>query len=143
MTTWILVSSASEAKLYQTKNLRTEPLEQINTFSHDESREKGSDLVSDHPGRYSTPGGSARGSYEKNDPKEHEAEVFAAILAKHLNKAHAEQHFNRLIIVALPHFHGEVKKHLKFKDIPISHIEKNYVKLNMDQLTERLKEVGV
>jgi protein required for attachment to host cells len=141
MTTWILVSNSSKAFLYETKNIHKEPLARVDTFFHPKSLEKNHDLLTDRPARF-IKSGSAHSATDKADPHEHEAEIFATELAKMLEKAHGESKFSRLVIVSLPHFTGLINKHFKSKHAPIVHVEKNYVDLTVDELTERLKEVG-
>lgn len=140
MKTWILVASASKAYLHETNNLRTKPLIAINTFSHPESKEKNRNLVTDRPGHYST-NHAAKGAYEKEHPKAHEAEIFACELAKMLDKAKADNKFDQLIIVALSHFQGILTKHLHLKNDAVTHIDKNFVDLTKEELTERLQKM--
>jgi protein required for attachment to host cells len=139
MSTWMLVANASKADLYSFDNLCDDNLQLIKTFSHPESREKGSDLISDRPGHYQTDH-SARSAYEKNDPKEIEAEKFAIELCKGLELDRTQNDYEKLIIVSSPRFYGLIQKHLS-KHVPeVTHIPKDYTKCTIEELTKHIHE---
>jgi protein required for attachment to host cells len=77
-------------------------------LEHPESRAKVTDLVTGQPGRTQQSGNPAQRSSmsERTDPKEVEAEVFARQLAEFLHQAHNHNRFERLVLVAPPHFLG-------------------------------------
>ena len=144
MKTWILVANASEACLYTSKNLRKENLTLHKEFNHPESREKGMDLTADRAGHYST-NHSARGRFEdKSDPKKVEADNFARELVKCLQEGHCGNEYDKLVLVAAPHFYGliyeHVKKHVKLSEDKCTHIAKDYTKLKPQALLEKLRK---
>jgi protein required for attachment to host cells len=137
MKTWILIASSSIAHLYATDNLRSGNLSSIQEFSHPQSREKGSELITDGPGHINT-GLTSRSTYEKNEPKELESDQFSRELVKALNHGHNNHEFEQLVLVAAPHFYGLINKHLSFNLNKIIHIPKDYTKLKDRELLEAL-----
>lgn len=137
--TWVLVANAGEARLF---NLVKSNLERLKSFAHDESRMKGEDLASDRPGAYqSEVNREGHGSYaEPTDPKEYEKARFARELANVINKARSENRFNELVIVATPHFHGLINRHLDDESSrKVSHhIEKDYTQVQDSDMLETL-----
>lgn len=137
--TWVLVANASEARLF---NLVKSDLEPLESFSHDASRMKGEELASDRPGAYQSDiNREGHGSYaEPTDPKEYEKDRFARELAGFLNKARSENKFNKLVIVASPHFHGLVNTHLEHESSQkvSHHIEKDYTQVEDREMLDTL-----
>ncbi|MFO8025493.1 host attachment protein [Thiohalophilus sp.] len=137
--TWVLVASASEARLF---NLVKSDLERLKSFSHEQSRMKGEDLASDRPGAYqSDVNREGHGSYaEPTEPKEYEKDRFARELAEMLNHARSENQFNNLVIVSSPHFHGLVNKHLDEESSQkvSHHIEKDYTRVEDSDMLDTL-----
>lgn len=139
MNAWILVANASRAAIYSSENVRMKDMVLVKEFEHPESREKGSDLVSDRPGHYQV-GTSARSAYEKSDPKEIEASNFALELAQELQVGHNEHAYEQLIVVASPQFYGMLNGHMKFNCAEFVHIPKDYTKLKLQGLQEKVVE---
>jgi protein required for attachment to host cells len=137
MKTWILVASSSVAHLYKTDNLRNGDLTTVKEFVHPQSREKGSDLITDGPGHLNL-GNTAHSTYEKTAPKELEADHFSRELVHALNTGHNNHEFDQLILVAAPHFYGLINKHLNFNLDKIIHIPKDYTKLKGRELLDSL-----
>lgn len=146
MTTWILVSNASQAQLYQTElselhDKKAKP-ELLHTYQHPESREKDEDLVSDNLGRFHGKQ-EGRGNFiETTEPREHEADLFARELIEILEAGRNAHNYEHLIIAAPPHFHGLLNKHMN-KNISrmiTSHIEKDYTQDNMKDLLKHLEQ---
>ena len=139
MTTWILVANAAEAKLFTSDNLRTGELTLLREFAHPESRQKASELKSDHPGHYTT-GAGIHGSYSKQDPTDIEAEHFAIQLAHELKAGSDKNHYKHLVMVTPAHFHGLIRKHLDNHLPDIVHISKNYTRYTTEKLISSLRE---
>ena len=139
MKTWIMVANASEAYLYSSDNLRTKDIKLIKELLHPESREKGSDLVTDRPGHYQ---GSrmARGAYEKNPIHAIEAEVFAKELSEVLRNGLNQNKYEHLLVIAAPQFYGLINKHLDFVPAEFNHIPKDYTKLKAHDLLEQVRK---
>ena len=140
MKTWILVANSAEAKILATDKLRTGELEVVREFTHPESRKKISELMTDKPGHYKTDSG-AHSAYDKNDPKEIEAEHFAMQLIHELKTGWDQHNFKNLIVVAPAHFYGILRKHMQhFNFCDIDHIPKDYTKYTLSKLHCSLKE---
>ena len=142
MKTWILVANSSEAVLYEGENLRTdEMITFVKRFSHQESREKGDELVCDRPGHFKTDH-SARSAYEKNDPKDLEAENFARELIATLHLGCNTHEFDHLVLVASPSFLGILQNIFSCKTpaLKIDHIAKDYTQLTPGELIIKIRE---
>lgn len=124
--TWILVADSSRAKLYAA-DTALGPLQELESFSHPESRAKNQDLTSDGQGR----------SFDNKtfldydtEPKKHEAILFAKQLGEHLNSRRKKGVFDKLYLVASPNFLGLLRDELD------SHTEK----LIADQIPKDLTQ---
>jgi protein required for attachment to host cells len=124
VTTWILVSDTSRAKLFSAEK-REDDWSLLKVFEHPEGRKLSKDISpSAPPGRMpqSKGLGGRRSSMEPHTwPKEASAERFAELLAHYLEEALGKNAFDALVLVAPPHFlgmlHGtlakQTAKHLK------------------------------
>jgi protein required for attachment to host cells len=116
MTTWILVSDASRAKLFSTE-LREHDWKLLEEFDHPEGRETSSEIrPSSPPGKSkesSAPGAHHTAFQPRTTPKEAEAERFAHLLGEHLNHAVERSAFDHLVLVAPPHMLGVLREKLK------------------------------
>lgn len=133
MSIFILVANASEAHLYEAKNIHCKDLTKTKTLTHPESRTKGRELISDRPGHYQT-NHSARSAYEKCKPQETQAEYFAIELCEELNKNRTHNNYEKLIIIAPPKFYGRMQKHLDKHVTEFSHIPKDYTKCKPEEI---------
>lgn len=127
--TWLLIADASKARLFsmykarfiQDKNL--DSLELIGQFTHENSRKKNAELVTDRRGEFGS------GSFEvTTSPKVYEAEQFALELANHLEAKRKDGTFRDLIIVAPPAFMGILHKQMpdSVNKLVSQTIEKDY-----------------
>jgi protein required for attachment to host cells len=111
MTTWILVSDASRARLYSTE-LRENDWMLVEEFEHPEGRQLSSEIrPTSPPGRtqQSTAKGARHTAMEpQTTPKEAEADRFAQQLSEYLEKGTAGRQFDYLVLVAPPHFLGRL-----------------------------------
>ncbi|NWG87813.1 MAG: host attachment protein [Hydrogenophilaceae bacterium] len=139
-TTWILVANASQAKLYANRGPK-KGLELLKELDHPESREKGSNLVSDRPGHIQGHG-NGHGSYvPPTDPKEHEADRFALELAREMEEGRTSNAYDRLIIAASSPFLGMLNGRLsnQVKGKLAESIEKDYTRMPVKELTGYLE----
>jgi protein required for attachment to host cells len=136
---WILVASSSKACIYSAENLHSDNLELVEEFRHPESKEKGTDLITDRPGHFSTDHGT-RGTYEKSDPRKEEVEIFARELAAALKAGRNNNKYNQLILIAPPHFYGLINKHINFSVDSLLHINKDYTHLTERDLIVQLHQ---
>jgi len=140
--TWILVSNASEARLFETQKY-PKKLSLRKTYTHPRSRLKNSALATDRAGHFQ--GDAARTSHgafsEAVLPKQHEIEQFAKTLVSDLDAGRNAHDYQKLVIVSSPHFHGLLNKHMNghVKKMVQKHIEKDYTTLKEKELLERLK----
>jgi protein required for attachment to host cells len=107
-TTWILVANASRARLFRE---RGKSLALVETFEHEASRARVRDLMADAQGRKPNgqPGhatGHRPGAEPDTDPKEVEVQKFAHELADALEDSLLEHAWERIVIMAPPHFLG-------------------------------------
>ncbi len=140
--TWVLVTNGSQARLFETE-YQPKNLQLLKEFSHPESREKGMHLASDRAGHFEgeTTGASHGAFNEATDPKSYEIESFAAFLANELDAGRNANSYNKLIIVAAPHFHGLLNKHINqhVTKLVDKHIEKDYTTLKEAELLEKIR----
>lgn len=142
-TTWLLIADASRAKLYSMHKARflidkkSDNLNLINQFTHDESRMKGIDLRSDVRGSF------GYGAFEvAMTPKLHEADEFAKELVSHLNSARTNNHYRDIILVAPPAFMGLLQKHIphELDKLVVKRIEKDYTQNTNQELAVNLMQ---
>jgi len=141
MSTWVLVANAAEARLYSTDKIGA-VMECVREFEHPAGRAKGIDLTSDRPTQGKGAGHGPLG--ETSEAKAIELEHFAAELAKALDEGRNINAYRHLVLVAAPHFHGLINKHLDdHTRALVSHdIEKDYTTLSERDLSAKLKEVA-
>lgn len=139
--TWLLIADASKAKIYTMHKARIlkennpKNLELIGSYTHENSRKKGSDLTTDKKGEFGS------GTFvEATSPKVHEAEQFALQLLGEIDIGRASKDFRDLIIVAPPAFMGLLHKHMshEIKKLISQCIEKDYTQDNERQLLQNL-----
>ncbi len=109
--TWVLCADSSRGRLYSVTD-KDKLWTLVKEYTHAASRVTAGGLTSDQPGR--THGSSARGSrsamQSKTSPKEAEFEHFAHELAGVLHDGYGKQAYNRIVLVAPPHFLGLLRK---------------------------------
>lgn len=142
--TWLIVANASQATLYETES-KPKTLKLLKEFLHPASRAKGSELASDRPGHFQAESrgmeGTTHGSFnEPIDPKSYEQERFAIELAGELEAGRTSNSYKNLIIVASPHFHGLLNKHLNqhVAGMVSRHVEKDYTAETTEGLLGKL-----
>jgi protein required for attachment to host cells len=139
-TTWIMVANASAASVYANEGPK-KGLARVKTMEHAASREKGVDLVTDRPG-HAQSRGNGRGAYvPSKTPKEVEADRFALEVARELDHGRTSNAYQRLILIASPHFMGLLNQHLDahVKQRVSDSIEKDYTKLPEKELAGHLE----
>jgi protein required for attachment to host cells len=138
--TWILVGNASQAAIYLNDG-PNKGLIRLKTLEHAASREKGADLTTDRPGQQQGPN-AGRGSFVgSKSPKEVEAERFALEVARELDHGRTKNAYERLILVASPHFMGLINQNLDahVRQRVTDSIEKDYTKISERELTGHLE----
>jgi len=142
MNTWVLVANASKARIFGTEKVGY-PMECMKEFTHPESRGKGMDLTSDRPGHYQSKGTGHGAFIDATEPKEYEADRFAAELAKELENGRNNKAYRKLVVVAAPHFHGLINSHLNdhTRAMIVNNIQKDFTDCDASELQGRLKEL--
>jgi len=108
METRVIVADNARARFFSSHDVINHLVEQEG-YVHSEARLKNHDLVGDAAGKSRDTHGSLDPA---TSPKDHEAQNFAKLLAKHLKDMHSDQHFEQLILIAPPHFLGMLRKEL-------------------------------
>jgi len=108
MITWILVSDASQARLYSTTG-RHQPLHLEREIANPQGRAREQDLVSDQTGRIRK--GGIHGVHSAMDPRTTAHQAVADQFARELVKLLQQERnsFASLVIAAPPHFLGELR----------------------------------
>jgi protein required for attachment to host cells len=144
--TWIVVTDASRARLFSADlSSRTERPKLIGRLSHEASRAKAAEVLSDKPGRMAKRSGAGRFSTADRhpEPKDLEAAHFAQQLARVIEAGRNRREFNHLALAAPPHFLGllrsnlsaQVKKHLA------ACVDKDYTRKGPKELSGQLAEI--
>ena len=143
MSMWILVCDASRAVLYGTEK-KGEEWETVGSYSHPESRMKNSELTSTEPGHSAKSKGDSRHTVmePQTSPKEAEKEHFAQQLATVVNAGARKKTYDRLVLIAPPHFAGILEKHLstETKKRLMKTLHKDYTFTNIREARQRLEE---
>lgn len=140
-TTWVLVANASHARLYHLQSPIT--LDLVMEFSHPQSRERASELVTDKPGHYQSDGGKHGNFSPAETPKHQEMERFAQQLAHELDRRRTANHYQHLILVASPAFLGALNGNLSHhvRALVRETVDKDYVHEKPRDLLQHLKAV--
>ena len=92
--TLVMIANASAARVFGYQ--AHEEFSLLKEFSHPESRQKGSDLVSDRPGHNEGKGGGHGAFVPSNNPKQVESERFAHELAGWLDDERKQNRCNQV-----------------------------------------------
>lgn len=161
--TWVLISDASRARLFQAGEHGTRELglTLLRKFEHPESRERNSDLVTDRPGRTQqsispnmrggtsnrgNPGGGQQATGNRSgmepatSPKKIEHEGFARELAHELEKGLNENAYVNLIVAANPEFLGLLRGAMsdQVKKHVTASLDKDYTAMDVRELEGRI-----
>jgi protein required for attachment to host cells len=110
MNIWVVVADAARARIFSVDE-KTTDLTEMMDLSHPESMLYASEMASDEPGMSSVKGMHSKfGMEEIVSPKEEEAIRFAKQLADALH--HRVADYDRLYLMAAPHFLGLLRKDL-------------------------------
>jgi protein required for attachment to host cells len=108
---YILVADAGSARIFKSEGKVSE-LQLVHQQENPAGRKMASELDSDRAGSQRGGSGAYHGLGGDSDPQRHQAEAFAAVLARILHYAHQDKQFDELLIAAPPQFLGELRKHL-------------------------------
>lgn len=139
-TTWILVANSARARLFENTGIG-KGLKLLTEFEHPQSRQKGSELVSDRAGFMQSSGNGHGARQPAMDPKQNEAEHFAQEIAHNLEAGRGQNKYERLILVAGSPFMGTLKSRLPDPVMGLTSdtIEKDYTSVNERELGGKLE----
>ena len=139
---WIVAADASRARIFEANALGENPQE-VADLLNPEGRAHNRDLISDAGGRYFSKGKQTQGhgTLEVDAPTQHAAELFAIRLAEELERAHAQQRYDRLTLVAPPKFLGLLREKLgkSTRRIIWDEIPKDIARLDPDRIAEHVR----
>lgn len=143
--TWILVCNAGGARLYSGTHAHLTLLRELD---HPAGRMRGADLVSDRAGRTrkTISGKSPRTAVDpRTPPRAAEARRFAGVLARMLEEGRVTDAYDRLALVAPPHFLGLLQEVLprQVKRRLAASVPSDYWRLNPEPLLDALIEARV
>ncbi|RLA63794.1 MAG: hypothetical protein DRQ88_06935 [Epsilonproteobacteria bacterium] len=143
---WVVVAGRSEAKIFEL-NRKGPKLTLLKTIEQPEGKMRNEELDSDRPGvtksRYK---GSANTSSltKSQNTKEHNAEIFGKHIVHELDKARKGNQCDNVIFIVESSFKGILNKNLKrngMKNIVYDIVNKNYINLKKDEISDRLKDL--
>ncbi len=142
MKTWILVSDASRARIFEAENIEAR-WHAVDELRHPDSRKKSSELSPTEPGHAQKSKGSPRhSSFEPHQtPHEVEAQHFAQQLADRLNRGADKRLYEEVVLVAPPPFLGLLRQHLDSDTAKRvrSCIDRDYTGLAERELVEQVR----
>lgn len=111
----IVVANAAAARFFSAEPLNANaPLIELEDKVHPSSRLHGRDLETDSPPRVFDSQGHARHAIEpKTDIKEQQADAFALELSNYLEEMRNTNRYDKLYLIASPHFLGLLRGHFK------------------------------
>ena len=137
--TWIVVANNSMARFFTVES-ESSPMTEIEALSHVEGRLHDREITSDFPGKIKGEGAVGHAFEQPTDPKKHEEDQFAYLVAKHLDAAYNEHQFNQLLLVAEPSFLGLLRHHLsdQLKKLVCFELDSNIATLTPEQIRTHL-----
>ena len=138
--TWVVICDASRCRIFEV-GPRRDQWRVVQSIDYPQGRAKGQELLTDKPGRNQQSRAAMRPALEPTtQPHEVEVERFALQIAKLLEARLGEKTFERLVLVAPPHFLGTLRAALSAnlaKHVALS-LDKDYTALEPAQLAERV-----
>ena len=137
METRVIVADNARARIFESHSVINR-LEEREGFVHSAARLSNRDLVGDSAGKSVDQHGSL-------DPgtsaKQHQAQNFARMLARHLKELHNKQHYDNLILIAPPRFLGMLRKELPgpLDKLVTSTIDKDLTEASVEDIIEHIK----
>ena len=138
--TWIVVAESARARIFTMSGIGGK-LQEITDLSHPESRLHDTELSSDLPGRtFDIQGQGRHGMEPATDPKEREAQAFAAEIARHIERCRHEGNFDGLVLIAPPKFLGRLRAELTkpARDALVGELDKNLVEADTKTLERQV-----
>ncbi|UWQ35654.1 host attachment protein (plasmid) [Leisingera sp. M527] len=97
----------------------------------------------DRAGSHPISGAHGAATFEASDPKETAEAVFARLIVKDLEKKHAAEAFDQLILTAAPHMLGQLRAALPdaLKSKVIGEADKDLTHAGLDDIAGHLKDI--
>ncbi|MCW9012849.1 MAG: host attachment protein [Gammaproteobacteria bacterium] len=133
--TWVVVAESSRAKIFELDK-KNSPLKELQGLAHTCSRIHEKKLTSTLSGWVP----EKHKLTSRTSIKQHESQVFARTIGKHLDNAYNRGKFSKLIIMSSPGFLGQLRKQIGtqiHKQI-ITAIDKNLVRHNTTDIQAHL-----
>jgi protein required for attachment to host cells len=136
MDTRVIVADNGRARIFASKT-GVRQLEEMEGFVHSEAHLANQDIDADAAGRSRDPHGSLD---HATSAREHESQMFAKSLARHLKELHNDHHFEQLVLVAPPRFLGLLRQELpKPLDKLVSQsIDKDLTRSSLEDIVDHL-----
>lgn len=136
---YILIADNSRAKIFRT-HIPLESLEMVFEEVNIQGRKKPGDIYSDKAGTQQS--GSGGFHSFAGERQSHEEIKFSKKLCSLLNKEYQAGEFSKLMLIAPPHFLGELRKHLghECKDVLLKTIDKDLVNLSEKDIMANILE---
>ena len=137
METRVIVADSARARIF-VSHKSVSQLQEVEGFAHAEAHLSESELVSDAPGRSRNPHGSLDPATSARD---HEAENFARLLARHLKELHNQRHYEELILIASPRFLGVLRNQLPgpLDRLVTRTVDKDLTTASIEQIIDHIK----
>lgn len=111
-TTWVLVADGAKARLFEIA-AKDAQMTEIDCFAHPEGRAAGRDLTTERRPMVEESATSVRHALEPHTSlREKSAERFVRELRDVLQNGHAQGRYERIVLVAPPHFLGVLRSGL-------------------------------
>jgi len=138
---WLLVSDAARARIFSVDDTEKELLP-IRQFVSPAARLHDRDFSTDRPGRDANAAGGRHATSGRVSPKEQDALRFARMVVDHLEQSRVAHRFERLVLVAYPHFLGLLRKAASpsLERTVTAQIDKDLSKSEPRELRQRLVE---
>jgi len=138
--TWVVVGDGSRARLFRVGPRRDWEL--IRELEHPQTRAKAKDIVTDRQGRVKQSASPMRSAMQLTKPLHAiEAEHFAHSVARVLESGLADNAYERVALVAPPHFLGLLRATIAptvAKRVELT-LDKDFTALKPDELAERIR----
>ncbi|MDH3739997.1 MAG: host attachment protein [Hyphomicrobiales bacterium] len=142
--TWILMANAGQARICLNEGL-SDGVHEIDGMSFENEHLPAREIMADKPGRaFDSVGGGRHAMEYASDPAEHAEEKFARHLSAVLDKALAEQRYDRLSVAAGPSMLARLRSALTPQTRGRLHaeIDKDYTKTPVHDLADVLRRAG-
>jgi protein required for attachment to host cells len=140
---WVLVCDAARGRLFEVRD-GERSWHLVETFTHEASRSKSSELSTDHTGRSASKGASVHHNAlaPTTTPKEVEQGHFAHELGVMLDLAMRTKRLKRWVLAAPPHFLGMLKKELspELVESLMATVDKDLSRHDLPELAQHLRD---